>query len=187
MHCRIWSTKKFHLFLSPVSTVSTTGVDFWNYLHFLYWEYKDFLKWLEIVHIIENMGNPRDIFQLIIHHKLKITPVYFMKDRGDVSAYSCIHGSMFWSSSPRNSKSTSLCYQNTSRFLDCFRMSKVKAKLWIFLFWNLKFIRIKNCHSQISDPEGRVVFLAYICGALHATYMLLFIGLSLKGMLVIHG
>lgn len=73
----------FHLFLSPISTVSTTGVAFWNYLHLLYLEDKDFLKWLETAYIIENMGNSRDIFQLIIRHKSKIIPVYIMKDRGN--------------------------------------------------------------------------------------------------------
>ena len=49
-------------------------------------KYQDFFKWLEIAHIIENMTNPRDIFQLIPRHNLKIILVYIMKDTGDSSA-----------------------------------------------------------------------------------------------------
>ena len=139
--------KKHLLFFSPISTVATTWVTLWYYLHFLYWnpagnyifkvnnrntitrceicskltiktpewrywllsevvshlalvfllltlsrlmpveKYQDFPKWLEIAHIIENMTNPRDIFQLITRYNLKIIPVYIMKDRGNGSAF----------------------------------------------------------------------------------------------------
>ena len=73
------------------------------------------------------MGNPIDISQLITRHKLKMIPVYIMKDKGDVSAYSWINGGMFRSSSPHSFKSTSGYCQSTSRFLVCFRMSKTKV------------------------------------------------------------
>ena len=112
---------------------------------FFSWEqYQYFLKWFEIAHIIKNIGNPIDISQLITRYELKIIPVYIKKDKGDGSAYSWINGDMFQNSSPRNFKSSSRYCQSNSSFLVSFRMSKTKVKLLIYLFWNLKFIRIKN-------------------------------------------
>ena len=85
-------------------------------------------------HIIENMTNPIDIFQLIPRHNLKIIRLYHEKYGRQFNIWTAHLATCFDVLLHINSSSNFHYCENNSDFLVCFRVSATKVKLFIHWF-----------------------------------------------------